>query len=178
MDGRSEFFVFMGAAIGTAVTLFVAQQVYASYIDVNVVHGNWADAPRDAKIVAMREAESKALSGGKLPIQQAIEQLAQRGRGASNKIAPMQSEDVSAMSGWAFKHGFAAYTPRKAAPPPAPDTALPSEAGVPGSAATPAAPQPTTVAPGAAVPSEARAVPSGTVQVDSNAPSTAAHATH
>jgi hypothetical protein len=174
MDGRSEFFVFMGAAIGTTLFLFVAQQVYASYLDVNVVHGGFDDAPRDAKIVAMRAAEQQALSGGKMPIDKAIETLAQRGRGASNKLAPLQSEDVSAMSGWAFKRGFAAYTPRA----PAPAAAAPVEAGVPGALPTPAAPQPTTVVPGDAVPQGARAVPSGTVHVDSNAPSTASHATH
>ena len=180
MDGRSEFLVYMGAAIGTAVTLFVVQQVYASYLDTSVVHGKWADAPRDAKIVAVRDAEHKALAGGKLPIEQAMAQLAQRGRGASNTIAPVQSEDTSAMSGWAFRHGFSAYQPRRPAQvvAPAPDAALPSEAGVPGSLPTPAAPQPTTVAPGEDVPEGARAVPSGTVQVDSNAPSTATHATH
>jgi hypothetical protein len=169
MDGRSEFLVFMGAAIGTAVTLFVAQQVYASYIDVNVVHGHWADAPRDAKIVAMREAEQKALSGGKLPIQRAIEQLGQRGRGASNKIAPMQSEDVSAMSGWAFKHGFAAYAPRKAAPPP---VAVPAEGTVPADGAAPvegAAP--------AAAPAAQPAAPAPAA-APAAAPAHAGHATH
>ena len=50
MDGRSEFFVYMGAAIGTSVMLFVAQQVYASYLDVNVAHASWKDAARDEKI--------------------------------------------------------------------------------------------------------------------------------
>lgn len=148
MDGRSEFFVYMGAAIGTTVFLFLAQQVYASYLDVNVVHGGFADAPRDGKIVAMRAAEQQALSGGKMPIDKAIEALAQRGRGASNKIAPLQSEDVSAMSGWAFKHNFAAYAPRKAAPPPEavpaqgaePEGAAPAEGDAPAPAAEPAAP--------------------------------------
>lgn len=135
MDGRSEFFVFMTAAIGTAVTLFVVQQVYASYLDVDVVHAGWADAPRDAKIVAMREAEKQKLESGKLPIEKAMQALAQRGRGASNAIAPVQSEDLSAMSGWAFRHNFVPYTPRPAAPTPAAVPAegapveVPSEAG-------------------------------------------------
>jgi len=161
MDGRSEFFVFMGAAIGTTVMLFVAQQVYASYLDVNVVHSGWDDAPRDAKIVAKRASEQQALESGKLPIDKAIETLAQRGRGASNKIAPVQSGDLSAMAGWAFKHGFAAYTPRAAAPAPAApaegvapvEGAAPTEAGTApaeGAAPAPAAEQPAAAAPAAA----------------------------
>jgi hypothetical protein len=128
MDGRSEFFVFMTAAIGTTVALFVAQQVYASYLDVKVVHSAWQEAPRDAKIVAMRAAEKQKLGSSKVTIEQAMEALAQRGRGASNRIAPVPSEDLSAMSGWAFRHNFAPYTPRPAAPPPA---AVPAEGAVP-----------------------------------------------
>jgi hypothetical protein len=141
MDGRSEFFVFMGAAIGTTVMLFVAQQVYASYLDVNVVHAAWEDAPRDAKIVAKRSAEQQALSGGKMPIAQAIEALALRGRTGSNRIAPVASDDLSAMSGWAFRHGFTAYAPRTvtavAAAPAADPASAPEGAAVPAEGAAP-----------------------------------------
>jgi len=115
MDGRSEFLVFMGAALGTTLALFVAQQVYASYLDVHVVHGAWEGAPRDAKIVAKHAAEQQALQGGKMPIDKAMQALAQRGRGASNRIAPVQSDDVSAMSGWIHRRDFAPYAPRQAA---------------------------------------------------------------
>jgi len=176
MDGRSEFFVYMGAAIGTSVMLFVAQQVYASYLDVHVVHAAWNEAGRDAKVVAKREAEKQALSGGKMPIDKAIEALAQRGRGASNSIAPVASDDLSAMSGWAFRHGFAAYQPRTiAAPPSAP---APTEGSLEGQPAS-AQPQPVGAVPApAAAPEGAKPVTSGTLKVDSNAPSTAAHATH
>jgi hypothetical protein len=172
MDGRSEFFVFMGAAIGTAVTLFLVQQVYASYIDVNVVHGKWADAPRDAKLAAMREAEQQALSGGKLPIKQAIEQLGQRGRGSSNKIAPLQSEDVSAMSGWAFQHGFKAYAPRKAAPAAAavpPEGTVPAEGAAPVEGAAPTEGAAPAAQPAAPAPAAAPAAPTA-------APAHAGHA--
>lgn len=166
MDGRSEFFVYMGTAIGTTVFLFLAQQVYASYLDVSL-HAEWNDAPRDAKIVEKRAAEQGALSSGKLPIDKAIELLAQRGRGASNAIAPAQSSDVSAMSGWAYRHGFTAYTPRTTAPPPAPVETAPAEGDA--APAQPAEDQPT------AQPVENTAPPAAAQPAQ---PADAAHAPH
>jgi uncharacterized protein with PIN domain len=89
MDGRSEFFVFMGAAIGTTIALFLVQQVYASYIDVSVVHAVMQDAPRDAKIVAKRAAEKQRLASSKVTIDQAMEALAQRGE-QSHRAGPVR----------------------------------------------------------------------------------------
>src|SRR5690242_8890745 len=100
MNGRTELLVYLGTSIATAVGLFTLQAMYVSYIDVFVVHAPMETAAPDAKRVSTRDAEAKALSSGAVPIEKAIEMLAQRGRAVSNKIAPAPSTDLSAMSGW------------------------------------------------------------------------------
>ena len=114
MDARSELFVYMGAALTTIAVLFGAQSWYASYLDVSVVHAPNHDAPSDAKVAAVRAAEQQKLEAGAVPIVQAQHAIAERGRGASAKLAPQASEDLSAMSGWIHRPGFAPYEPRKA----------------------------------------------------------------
>jgi hypothetical protein len=145
MDGRSEFFVYMGAALATITGLFVAQIWYASYVDVSVVHAQNSDAPMDGKLEAVRSAESSKLSGGAVSIEQAMRAVAEKGRAASPKLAAQPSEDLSAMSGWIHRPGFAAYEPRQA--PPAVPAAELGDGGVPleGAEAAPGAP----LAPGA-----------------------------
>jgi PAB1-binding protein PBP1 len=124
MDARSEFFVYMGAALGTIAALFVGQIWYASYIDVAVVHAPNTDAPMDGKLEAVRAQEQARLEGGAVSIEKAMAAIAKQGRSASPKLASQPSEDLSAMSGWAHTPGFKAYVPRApqaVAPAPAPE---------------------------------------------------------
>lgn len=153
MDARSDFFVYMGAAIGTVVVLFGAQLWYESYLDVAVVHGQALDAPMDAKLAAVRSAEAAKLSGGSMPIAKAMEAFATRGHAASPRLAPQPSQDLSAMSGWAHRKGFKPYEPRVPPAPPAPPAGAldPAAAGtgaavVEAGAAAPAPAQPTVTA--------------------------------
>jgi hypothetical protein len=112
MDARSELLAYMGAALATTAGLFALQIWYASYLDVHVVHADNSDAPLDAKLIATREQEHAKLSSGRMPIDAAKQALASRGRQADPKIAPRASDDLSAMSGWVYRHGFKPYEPR------------------------------------------------------------------
>jgi hypothetical protein len=116
MDARNELFAYLGSSLLTVVVLFGLQQWYASYIDVHVVHASRAAAPLDPKVAAQRERERSKLSGGSMPIAEAKKAIAQGGRSAFPRIAPKPSDDISAMSGWMFRKGFAPYVPRYTAP--------------------------------------------------------------
>jgi hypothetical protein len=125
MDGRSEFWTYLGSATATIVVLFGAQLWYASYLDVAVVHGQGPDVAKSTEVAKIRAQEEQKLA----KIGEAMDALAKRGRGSFPAIAAKPSEDLSAMSGWIFEPGFAPYVPRpKAAPEPAPAAAV--EAGV------------------------------------------------
>jgi hypothetical protein len=141
MDARSELFVYLGSTLATIAGLFAVQLWYESYLDVSVVHAMDRGAPLERPLQEVRDAEQAKLGSGKLPIEQAIAGLAQRGRAGFPKIAPKPSDDLSAMSGWIHKPGFTPYVPRPAPKPVAevaPEGAVPAEgAAVPaeGSAA-------------------------------------------
>lgn len=156
MNGKTELFAYLGAAIATTVALFALQAIYVSYIDVFVVNAPLETRAQDAKVVARRAEEAQKLSGGSMPLARASEMLAQRGRAASNKIAPAPSTDLSAMSGWIHRHGFAPYVP-KAAPAPTVTPAPVEGAAVPveGAPAPAAAPKAATPAPASAAPAGA-----------------------
>ncbi|MEO8181881.1 MAG: hypothetical protein ABI895_23855 [Deltaproteobacteria bacterium] len=115
MGVRKELFVGLGTALATAAGLFTLQLWYASYLDVAVVHGDQSGVHLDAKLEAVRNEEHAKLSAGRMPIHQAMEALAQRGRNAFPKLAAQPSNDLSAMSGWIKKPGFKPYVPRAAA---------------------------------------------------------------
>jgi hypothetical protein len=112
MDARTELFAYMGAALATIIGLFTLQIWYASYLDVDVVHAQHPDAPLDAKVAAVRAEEQKKLSSGRRPLAAAKRELAQRPRASLSSIAPKQSADLTPMSGWINRPGFAAYEPR------------------------------------------------------------------
>jgi hypothetical protein len=117
MDGRSEFLAYLGTATATIVVLFGAQVWYASYLDVSVVHGQGSEVASSAKVAEVRAQERQKL--GKLD--EAKDALAKRGRAGFPAIAAKPSEDLSAMSGWVYEPGFAAYVPQaQPAPEPAP----------------------------------------------------------
>jgi len=116
MDARKEFLAYLGSSLVTVVVLFGLQQWYASYLDVHVVHASRADVPLNSEVATRHEQERSKLAAGAMPISEAKKAIAERGRTAFPRIAPKPSDDLSAMSGWMFRKGFAPYTPRYVAP--------------------------------------------------------------
>jgi len=112
-----HLFVGLRAALATSAGLFALQFWYSSYLDVAVVHADRHDVPMDAKLQAVRNEERARLTTGAMPIDKAMEALAQRGRNAFPTLAARPSEDLSAMSGWVHRRGFKVYVPRAAAAP-------------------------------------------------------------
>jgi hypothetical protein len=111
-----ELLVCLGTALATTAGLFTLQIWYASYLDVAVIHGDLSHVPMDAKLQAVRDEEQAKLAAGQMPIDKAMDALAQRGRNAFPKLAVKPSTDLSAMSGWAHKPGFKPYVSPAAAP--------------------------------------------------------------
>jgi hypothetical protein len=104
-DARTELFTFMGAAFATLIGLFVLHGWYASYIDVRY-QDNLANRGPAEGMVAARDADQKQLAAGKLPIAQAMQALAQRGRTGFGSVSPNASDDLSAISGWIHSPHF------------------------------------------------------------------------
>jgi len=120
MNGKQELLAFLGTAIATVVGLFGVQLWYASYLDVDVLHAQKYQVGGDEKVTGKREEEARVLAGGKMSIDAAVDAFARRGHRASASLAPVQSSDLSAMSGWVNRPDFAAYVPRTPPAPPAP----------------------------------------------------------
>lgn len=143
-DGQRDLFGFVGAALAVMVALFTAQEWYASMLDLSM-HAAFATAGVAPELQAARDADAKKLASGKVPLDQAMRAVAERGRGAVASVRPAPSDDLSAMSGWIHRRGFSAYTPRVQAAPaaPAPEP-VPVEGAVPPDGADPggAAPAP------------------------------------
>lgn len=150
---RSELFVFVGAAFSTAIGLFAAQAFYASYID-QAYHAELYAAGQSQVVLDARAAAKKQLESGKIPLETAKKLVAQKGRGGIGSVAPVQSEDLSAISGWIQRPGFkpaiahpirlprAPLAPEPQAPAVDPNAAAAPEAA-------PAAPTPAEAAPAA-----------------------------
>jgi hypothetical protein len=119
MGVRKELLLCLGTALVTSGGLFTLQLWYSSYLDVAVIHGDLSDVPMDAKLQALRREEQVKLASGGMPIEKAMEALAQRGRNAFPKLAAKPSGDLSAMSGWVHKPGFKPYVPRQPVAAPA-----------------------------------------------------------
>lgn len=115
MDLRKQLLLGLRAALATSAGLFALQFWYSSYLDVAVVHAERRDVPMVAKLQAVRNEERTTLTTGAVPIDKAMEALAQRGRNAFPKLAAKPSDDLSAMSGWVHRRGFKVYVPRAAA---------------------------------------------------------------
>lgn len=132
-NGKTELFVFLGAAFAALFGLVILQRLYASYIDVRY-HARIDEAgPAEGWLTARQEDATK-LQQGKLPLDQAIQQIAQRGRSSFNSIAPAPSQDLSALSGWIHRPGFkpvVAHPVRIARAPatPQPEAAQGTQAG-------------------------------------------------
>lgn len=146
-NAKSELFVYMGAAFATLIGLFVLQKWYGTYID-HRFHDKLAENGPAEGMLAARQEDQAALQKGKIPLDQAISRLAQRGRGSFNSIAPQPSSDLSAISGWIHHPAFKPVVAHPIRTPRAPvaETAQPAAA----EAAQPAAaPQPGAAAPAA-----------------------------
>lgn len=111
---RKQLFVGLRIALVTSAGLFILQGWYSSYLDVAVIHGDVSHVPMDAKVEAVRNEERAKLAGAPMPIDKAMEALAQRGRNAFPQLLAKPSGDLSAMSGWVHKPGFKPYVPRRA----------------------------------------------------------------
>jgi hypothetical protein len=117
MNVRKKLFVVLRSALATAAGLFTLQLWYSSYLDVAVIHGDLSAVSTDAKLEAVRSAEHAKLNAGHMPIAQAMQAIAERGRGAFPTLTAQPSSDLSAMSGWMHRPGFKVYTPRTVAQP-------------------------------------------------------------
>jgi hypothetical protein len=131
MNVRKELSVFLGAALATTGGLFLLQIWYSSYLDVAVIHGGSSDVQMGAKLEAVRNEEHAKLTAGAMPIEKAMQVLAQRGREAFPRLAAKPSDDLSAMSGWVHRPGFKPYVARQAAAPEARATPLATSADAP-----------------------------------------------
>ena len=90
-----------GLTIVTLVGLkFVFDSYYASMID----EVNRTKLAPTTELTSHREAEKKRLSGGVMPIEKAMAELASKGREApdalGSDLAPRQSDDLGPMTGW------------------------------------------------------------------------------
>jgi hypothetical protein len=119
-DGRSELFIFMGVAFATAFGLFAANRLYATYID-RQYHAQLAQGGPHESVLAAREEEQKLFAQGKMPIDQAMQRLAARGRTGFSTLTPAPSEDLSALSGWISLPGFKPVTAHPIRTPRAPE---------------------------------------------------------
>ncbi|MEY4578152.1 MAG: hypothetical protein RL701_2855 [Pseudomonadota bacterium] len=150
-NGKSELFVFLGASFATLFGLVALQQWYGSYIDIRHHQRLQEGGPSEALLTSRRDDELQAQKR-KLPLDQAISRLAQRGRGSFSSIAPAPSQDLSAIAGWIHHPGFKPVTahpirtPRATAVVAAPVTeasAAPVEQAAPAAPVVPAAPRKT-----------------------------------
>lgn len=133
-SARSDLFIYIGVALATTVGLFVLHRWYASYLDVRY-HQRLEEGGYAESLLAAREEEQKALSSGKIPLEQAMDALA-RGAGRAASIAPAPSQDVSAVSGWIHARGFKPATAHPVRAPRAakPTAAEPAPTGTPDAA--------------------------------------------
>ena len=147
-NAKSELFVYLGAAFATLIGLAVLQTWYATYIDRRFHAEIDAAGPSEGHLTA-RQADQAALQKAKIPLEKAISQLAQRGRGSFNSIAPAPSTDLSAVSGWIHLPGFRPVVAHPIRTPRAPvaPVAQPAETTQPAAAAAAAAPTQTPTAP-------------------------------
>jgi hypothetical protein len=102
---RSELFTYMAAAFATVLGLFTLQQVYGACIDV-AYHAELAQRGPNEKLLALRKGETDTLGASKLSIDRAKSLLAEKGREGFGSVAPTQSDDLSAVSGWVRLHSF------------------------------------------------------------------------
>lgn len=85
------------------ITLVGLKFVMDSFLDSSrrAIRAQHLEESHASEILAQhREATREALGSGDMPIEQAMQQLAERGRGAFPQIRPFASADQGAREGW------------------------------------------------------------------------------
>jgi len=108
--GLQEFVQYMVAGLGTVMGLLALQQFVISYLDMGIAD-EIAAAGANPTVQSLRSAEAQRLSAGKMPVEEAMKALAQRGRTGLREITPRVSDDLSAIAGWMRAPGFKPATP-------------------------------------------------------------------
>jgi len=123
--------------IFAAVLLMVVRGALAAYFDEITQaeeHRKIVEAKPEA-LLSLRSDEQKRLTEGRLPIVQAMHELAAKGR--SPDIAPVESRDLSPLQGWSRMPAPVPAPMMAASSAPAPSA---SSAPAPSTSAGPAAP--------------------------------------
>ncbi len=115
MSGKTELFIFLTAALATIGGLVTAQEFFLSYQDI-LANRAIDEAPANADLAVIRQAEADALQTARMPIADAKRALAERGRAAFPEIAATPSEDYSALSGWVHQRNFKPFVAPPAPP--------------------------------------------------------------
>lgn len=139
-------------AVGTVVTLISLKFIFDSYFTDMMESEARAKVATPEEVVALHADEQKRLTTAPaIPIDQAMTELGQKGRLFSADIAPQQSDDRGALTGWQHLHdgengeaapaaGDAGTTTTPPGPPPGFDAG--TGAVVPNATADAGAPKP------------------------------------
>jgi len=101
--------------IVTVLSLVAIRFVLGSYFTEMIEGEQRRKQTAPEEYTALRADQEKALSGGAMPIDQAIAQLSSKRD--SELIAPKQSEDTTPLTGWAKSPKALPKLPAPAAPP-------------------------------------------------------------
>lgn len=96
--------VIFAAAVLAVLALFGLKYVFDSYMDRSAIHVRslHVDASHAAQVLLeYRQHAALELNGGEMPIDEAMDQLAERGRGAFVQIRPVADTTTAAREGWA-----------------------------------------------------------------------------
>ena len=89
-------------AVLAIVTLLVVHAALVTYFDHYAQaeeHRKFGEAKPEA-LISLRAYEKDQLSGGRVPIDKAMQEMVARGRTASPDITPTESKDTAPLAGW------------------------------------------------------------------------------
>ena len=96
--------IIFAAAILSLVTLFCLKYVFDSYLDASNIHvrrAHIATSHASGTLAEYRAHAQDQLRGGEMPIGDAMDQLADRGRAAFPVIRPVADTNTGPREGWA-----------------------------------------------------------------------------
>lgn len=96
--------IIFAAAIMTVLTLFSLKYVFDSYLDVSnqsVRRAHIAESHASGVLAEYRAHAQDQLRDGQMPIGDAMDQLAERGRAAFPQIRPVADQNTGPREGWA-----------------------------------------------------------------------------
>lgn len=124
------------------VTLVAVHAVLGAYFDRVVQAEELQKVGKPEALMSVRASEKERLQSGPMPIEQAMQTLAAKGRmGASPNVMPSASKDVAPLQGWVKLPAEVPPAMTAPAPEPAPAPATSSSAAPAGSAPAPAGSQ-------------------------------------